>query len=188
MRPYSFMGGGYCAPALIPSMHQHDLFISKPPFSILVAARRDTAIQPEEAVESTAFCLSFQRTNSLAEKVPEAIWSATEVGPEVTGSMSVPEFCWDLGGFVFFFFLSLETGVMPCSCVVCYSVSAGSFRPASLLQRTFVPLGMSCSPQSPPALLFAVFSLICVFHVNGINLCLLFSVALLTSVPCCSLY
>lgn len=73
-------------------------------------------IQPEEAVESMAFCLSFQRTNSLAEKIPEAIWSAAEVGPEVTGSVSVQN---SVGTWVgFFFFLSLETGVMRCICEV----------------------------------------------------------------------
>lgn len=75
----------------------------KPRFSILVAARKETAVQPEADTKSTAFCLSFQRTNSLTEKIPEAIWSEAKMGPEVTGSVSILGLCWELDGFVFFY-------------------------------------------------------------------------------------
>lgn len=92
MHPYIWFWGVVCL-CSHPSVCQHGLFIPKPAFSFLVAARKDTSIQLEEATENTAFFLSFQRTNSLAEKIPEAIWSETEMGPEVTGSVSIPEFC-----------------------------------------------------------------------------------------------
>lgn len=74
-------------PLLTPPVCAYMVSASKPLFSILVAARKDTAIQLEDNIESTAFCLSFQRTNSLAEKIPEAIWSEAKMGPEVTGSV-----------------------------------------------------------------------------------------------------
>ena len=73
---------------------------SKPLFSILVAARKDDAIQLEADTDITAFCLSFQRTNSLAEKIPEAIWSEAKMGPEVTGSVPLGTL-WGLGGVCF---------------------------------------------------------------------------------------
>lgn len=75
------------APLLTPPVCAYMVSASKPPLSILVAARKEAEIQLEADTESTAFCLvclSFQRTNSLAEKIPEAIWSEAKMGPEVT--------------------------------------------------------------------------------------------------------